>query len=80
MTVSRATANKYAHTPQGIYERGAGLDTVLMSWGHDEYLYYVTKDFLPEPAQYMWTLRLFRTRPCGRAKLYKQRKTPPASG
>ncbi|HND97953.1 MAG TPA: lipid A biosynthesis acyltransferase [Plasticicumulans sp.] len=34
----------------------------------------------PEPAQYMWTLRLFRTRPSGRAKLYKQRKTPPAGG
>ena len=24
-----------------------------MSWGHDEYLYHVTKDYLPEPAQYM---------------------------
>ena len=25
----------------------------MMSWGHDEYLYHVTKDYLPEPALYM---------------------------
>lgn len=37
----------------GVYEEGCGLDSVLMSWGHDEYLYYVTKDYLPEPALYM---------------------------
>ena len=24
-----------------------------MSWGHDEYLYQITKDYLPEPALYM---------------------------
>lgn len=40
-------------TPCGIYQPGCGLDNVMLSWGHDEYLYYVTKDFLPEPAQYM---------------------------
>ena len=33
--------------------RGCGLDDVLMSWGHDEYLYHVTKEFLPQEAQYM---------------------------
>lgn len=37
----------------GIYEEGAGLDSVAMSWGHDEYIYMATKDYLPEPAQYM---------------------------
>ncbi|MBM4002421.1 MAG: inositol oxygenase [Planctomycetes bacterium] len=37
----------------GIYEPGCGLDKVLMSWGHDEYLYYVVKDYLPVEAQYM---------------------------
>ena len=29
------------------------LDRVELSWGHDEYLYRVVKDYLPEPAQYM---------------------------
>ena len=37
----------------GMYEPGCGLDAVLMSWGHDEYLYHVVKDYLPEPALYM---------------------------
>jgi inositol oxygenase len=37
-------------TPNGIYEEGIGLDRVHMSWGHDEYLYHVTKDCLPDEA------------------------------
>jgi inositol oxygenase len=37
----------------GIYEEGCGLEKVLMSWGHDEYIYHAMKDFLPEPALYM---------------------------
>jgi inositol oxygenase len=40
-------------TPLGIYEAGCGLDQVLLSWGHDEYLYHVVKDYLPLPALYM---------------------------
>jgi inositol oxygenase len=30
-------------TPNGIYHEGIGLDNLLMSWGHDEYLYQVCK-------------------------------------
>jgi inositol oxygenase len=40
-------------TQNGIYEPGCGLRNVHLSWGHDEYLYRVTRDYLPEPAQYM---------------------------
>jgi inositol oxygenase len=40
-------------TRLGIYDEGCGLDNVLMSWGHDEYLYHVTHDFLPVEAQYI---------------------------
>ncbi|MEZ6127987.1 MAG: inositol oxygenase family protein [Planctomycetaceae bacterium] len=40
-------------TRTGIYEEGCGLNNVLMSWGHDEYLYHVVKPYLPEEAQYM---------------------------
>lgn len=40
-------------TECGIYERHGGLDKVNLSWGHDEYLYHVTKGYMPEPAQYM---------------------------
>src|SRR3954454_5041320 len=34
----------------GIYSAGCGLDNVQLSWGHDEYLYQVTKSYLPEQA------------------------------
>lgn len=37
----------------GVYEEGCGLKNVHLSWGHDEYLYQVTKDYLPESALYM---------------------------
>jgi inositol oxygenase len=37
-------------TECGIYEAGCGLDQIHMSWGHDEYLYHVVKDYLPDEA------------------------------
>ncbi|HSX37553.1 MAG TPA: inositol oxygenase family protein [Chlamydiales bacterium] len=37
----------------GIYSEGCGLDNVHMSWGHDEYLYQVVKNYLPIEAQYI---------------------------
>lgn len=37
----------------GIYSRGCGLEAVMMSWGHDEYLYQVVKDYLPPEALYV---------------------------
>jgi inositol oxygenase len=44
---------KEYQTPNGIYEPHCGLDQVQLSWGHDEYIYEVTRKYLPEPAQYM---------------------------
>jgi inositol oxygenase len=40
-------------TPNGIYAENGGLDQVDLSWGHDEYLYHVTRKYLPVEAQYM---------------------------
>lgn len=40
-------------TADGLYQPRAGLDTVMMSWGHDEYLYHVVKDYLPIEGLYM---------------------------
>jgi inositol oxygenase len=40
-------------TRLGVYPEGCGLDKVDLSWGHDEYLYQVVRDYLPEEAQYM---------------------------
>jgi inositol oxygenase len=39
-----------------MYQPGCGLDNVLMSWGHDEYMYRVlkhNKTTLPDQALYM---------------------------
>jgi inositol oxygenase len=40
-------------TRLGVYREGCGLRNVDLSWGHDEYLYHVVKDHLPEEALYM---------------------------
>ncbi len=40
-------------TKYGVYEPNCGLDNVQLSWGHDEYVYNMMKDYLPEPALYM---------------------------
>jgi inositol oxygenase len=40
-------------TKLGVYEEGCGLRNIDLSWGHDEYLWMVTKRYLPEEAQYM---------------------------
>jgi inositol oxygenase len=40
-------------TSTGVYERGCGLERVNLSWGHDEYMYHVCKDYLPTEALYM---------------------------
>ncbi len=45
--------NPRFQTELGVYEEGCGLDQVQLSWGHDEYIYQVTKDYLPAEAQYM---------------------------
>ncbi|KJE96752.1 myo-inositol oxygenase [Capsaspora owczarzaki ATCC 30864] len=37
------THNPKYNTPNGIYTANCGLDNVLLSWGHDEYLYNVLK-------------------------------------
>ena len=41
------------NTKYGVYEPNCGLENVKMSWGHDEYLYQMMKEYLPEPALYM---------------------------
>jgi len=40
-------------TECGVYQPGCGLDNVHLSWGHDEYIYQVVKDRLPDEALYM---------------------------
>lgn len=41
------------NTKLGVYKENCGLNNVHMSWGHDEYLYHIMKDYLPEEGLYM---------------------------
>lgn len=36
--------NPAYNTKFGVYEEGCGLNNVLMSWGHDDYMYLVAKE------------------------------------
>src|SRR5438270_6440931 len=47
------TRDPKLQSPCGVYRERCGLRNVHLSWGHDEYLYHVVKDHLPEPALYM---------------------------
>jgi len=46
-------------TPTGVYEEGCGLRNIHMSWGHDEYVYHMMKDYLPEEGLYMLRFHSF---------------------
>ncbi|KAJ8528248.1 hypothetical protein K7X08_021940 [Anisodus acutangulus] len=36
--------NPIYNTMNGVYQEGCGLDKVVMSWGHDDYMYLVAKE------------------------------------
>lgn len=67
-------SNPKYQTPNGIYESGCGLDKIHLSWGHDEYLYLVTKDYLPNEA--LWMLRYHSCYPIHRENAYQHLLAP----
>jgi inositol oxygenase len=46
-------SNKVYSEKYGVYKPNCGLSNVHLSWGHDEYVYHMMKDYLPEGALYM---------------------------
>ncbi len=46
-------SNPKYNTKFGIYKENCGLNQIKMSWGHDEYLYQIMKNYLPQEALYM---------------------------
>ncbi|KAI9640915.1 hypothetical protein NHQ30_010756 [Ciborinia camelliae] len=44
-------------TKYGIYSKGCGLDNLMISWGHDEYLYLVLKDQCSLPPEALAMIR-----------------------
>jgi inositol oxygenase len=45
--------NAAYNTQYGVYSPNCGLKNVHLSWGHDEYVYHMMKDYLPEEGLYM---------------------------
>jgi inositol oxygenase len=60
-------------TELGIYQPGCGLSQVLLSWGHDEYMYQVARAYLPAEALAM--LRYHSFYACHREGAYQHLMT-----
>lgn len=45
--------NEVYSTKYGVYQPNCGLRNVTMSWGHDEYIYHIAKERIPEEGLYM---------------------------
>jgi inositol oxygenase len=58
-------------TENGIYEPGCGLDNVLLSWGHDEYLYHVMKRQSTLPREALSMIRYHSFYPWHREGAYR---------
>ncbi|EFW16933.1 hypothetical protein D8B26_003744 [Coccidioides posadasii str. Silveira] len=59
-------------TKFGIYYPGIGLDNVMLSWGHDEYLYHVVKDQSTLPAEALAMIRYHSFYPWHAAGAYTE--------
>jgi inositol oxygenase len=59
-------------TKFGIYSPGIGLDNVMLSWGHDEYLYHVVKDQSTLPAEGLAMIRYHSFYPWHREGAYRE--------
>lgn len=51
-------------TLNGIYKPGCGLDNVLISWGHDEYMYTIAKEQSTLPPEGLAMIRYHSFYPC----------------
>ncbi|KAJ9092585.1 hypothetical protein QFC19_008693 [Naganishia cerealis] len=60
------------NTELGIYEHGCGLDNVMISWGHDEYLYHVMKHQSSLPKEALSMIRYHSFYPWHRGGAYTQ--------
>ncbi|KAJ4155880.1 hypothetical protein LMH87_001104 [Akanthomyces muscarius] len=58
-------------TPLGIYAAGCGLDNVMLSWGHDEYLYHVVRDQSTLPDEALAMIRYHSFYPWHREGAYR---------
>lgn len=58
-------------TEHGIYVPGCGLDNVMLSWGHDEYLYHIMKDQSTIPDEGLAMIRYHSFYPWHKENAYR---------
>lgn len=58
-------------TKHGIYTPGCGLDNVMLSWGHDEYLYHIAKEQSTLPQEALAMIRYHSFYPWHTAGAYR---------
>ncbi|KAJ7615472.1 DUF706-domain-containing protein [Roridomyces roridus] len=63
-------------THYGIYSPNCGLENVMLSWGHDEYLYHVLKDQSTLPQESLWMIRYHSFYPWHRENAYTHLTCP----
>ncbi|MCJ1444169.1 MAG: hypothetical protein MMC23_004670 [Stictis urceolatum] len=59
-------------TKNGIYTPGCGMDNIMLSWGHDEYLYHVVKDQSTLPQEALAMIRYHSFYPWHSQGAYRQ--------
>jgi inositol oxygenase len=59
-------------TKFGIYSPGCGMDNVMLSWGHDEYLYHIAKDQSTLPPEALAMIRYHSFYPWHSASAYHE--------
>jgi inositol oxygenase len=59
------------NTKQGIYAPNCGLDNIMLSWGHDEYLYHVVKSQSTLPDEALAMIRYHSFYPWHREGAYR---------
>ncbi|KAI1079786.1 DUF706-domain-containing protein [Whalleya microplaca] len=59
-------------TKNGIYSPGCGLDNIMLSWGHDEYLYHVVKDQSTLPKEALAMIRYHSFYPWHKEGAYRE--------
>ncbi|KAJ2981597.1 hypothetical protein NUW58_g6652 [Xylaria curta] len=60
------------NTKYGIYSPGCGLDNIMLSWGHDEYLYSIVKDQSTLPPEALAMIRYHSFYPWHKEGAYRE--------
>ncbi|WVQ81615.1 hypothetical protein IAT38_003739 [Cryptococcus sp. DSM 104549] len=68
--------NEKLMTENGIYEPGCGLDNVMVSWGHDEYMYEICKNQSTLPKEALAMIRFHSFYPWHREGAYRHLMAP----